>query len=108
MTGWVKGNVNLVVNHPRRIWFGAALVFVFSVAGITRLTIDNEMIGYFSPTTKVYQDNEVFKHDLAGGGVIEFIVSAEQADYFKQATAVEGLELASQKTQGLTLCGGCL
>ncbi|PSU32788.1 efflux RND transporter permease subunit [Photobacterium lutimaris] len=105
MTNWIKANVDLVVRHPRRIWFGAALVLLLSAAGVTRLTIDNEMIGYFSSSTKVYQDNEVFKNHLAGGGVIEFIVSAEQADYFKQAAAVEGLEQASNKLKSLPYVG---
>ena len=105
LTGWVEANVNLVVCYPRRIWLGAAAVLMLSAAGITRLTIDNEMIGYFSPTTKVYQDNEVFKHHLAGGGVIEFVVTAGEVDYFKRPAAVEGLEQVSEKLKTLPYVG---
>ncbi len=90
-------NLNLIIRHYRWLWSIALVAVVLVGTGLTKLEIDNEMIGYFSPETRVYQDNEVFRKELAGSGVIEFILSSDQPGYFKQTDAMEGLARVVEK-----------
>lgn len=105
LTKWVAANVRLVTEQKRWVWSGIVFVLAVSAIGLSRLTIDNEMIGYFSPTTRVYQDNEVFKNELAGGGVIEFVITAKEEGYFKKASSIEGLNHVSDKLKILPFVG---
>ncbi|MDH2432432.1 MMPL family transporter [Pokkaliibacter sp. MBI-7] len=87
----------LVTRHTRALSIGVIAVLILCGLGIQRLQIDNEMIGYFSSHSRVYQDNSEFKRDFGGAATLEFVLRAPHPGYFKQSQHVAGLEQVQQQ-----------
>lgn len=92
LTRLADWNLRLALRHPKGILLLSLLLLGLCAGGIARLQIDNEMIRYFAPDTRVRQDNQVFKQHFGGAATLEFVLQAPTEGYFKQESAVRALE----------------
>ena len=72
---------SLVENHGRSILVLYILIAVMSIAGISRLTIENRFIDHFKRSTEIYQGMEMVDRELGGTIPLDVIVDAP-ADFF--------------------------
>jgi len=76
-------------NHGNPILVTASIVFIISVAGISRLSVENSFIDYFKDTTEIHRGMKIIDQRLGGTTPLDVIIDIEQP-----ATAV------TEKTSG--------
>ena len=72
---------SLVENHSRSILVLYILIAVISIAGISRLTVENRFIDHFKRSTEIYQGMEMVDREFGGTIPLDVIVDAP-ADFF--------------------------
>jgi len=69
-----------VEKHGLWVWVGAAVIAVLSVAGFTRLEVENRFIDYFHSSTEIYKGLSVIDEDLGGTTSLDIILTANDED----------------------------
>lgn len=93
--------LHAISKHKKVVIFVIILVAAFALSGIARLKIDNQMIGYFSKDSRVYTDTKFIDRHFGGASTVEFTLSCEKAQCFKQKPFVKGLDRAIAKIKGI-------
>ncbi len=68
------------------------IITAISVAGITRLTVENKFIDYFKPTTEIYQGMELIDRQLGGTTPLSIILDADPDFFTARKSATENKE----------------
>jgi predicted RND superfamily exporter protein len=63
--------------HGNAILAGAAIIFIVSVFGISRLTVENSFIDYFKETTEIHQGMKVIDRQLGGTTPLDVIIEID-------------------------------
>jgi predicted RND superfamily exporter protein len=66
----------LIERHGKAVVAAFILVVLISVAGITRLTVENRFIDYYKPTTEIYRGMELIDRTLGGTTPLDVILDA--------------------------------
>jgi len=75
LTSWLAG---FTETHGHAILVIGSIIFIFSVAGITRLTVENSFIDYFKETTEIYQGMKIIDQKLGGTTPLDVIIEIDQ------------------------------
>ncbi len=67
-----------------------AVLVLISLAGISKLTVENRFIDYFKPTTEIYQGMQLIDRQLGGTTPLDVIIDADP-DFLKQKEQEEKL-----------------
>jgi predicted RND superfamily exporter protein len=73
-----KGMANLTENHGAKILWLSALVAVLSVAGASRLMVENSFIDYFKESTEIYQGMKVIDQQLGGTTPLDVVLNFDE------------------------------
>jgi predicted RND superfamily exporter protein len=86
----IRGFTRWIENHE--IWIVAFSISlaIFSIFGITRLTVENRFIDHFKNTTEIYRGMELIDRQLGGTTPLELIVDADPK-FFATNEEDEGL-----------------
>ncbi len=78
ITAGVTRFFSRLVDHRAAATLGAAaLIFAASVAGITRLSVENRFIDYFDSSTEIYQGMMTVDRKLGGTTPLDVIIDAD-------------------------------
>ena len=85
----------LTENHGNKILVLAVIVALVSVAGVTRLRVENSFINYFSVDTEIYQGLKLIDEKLGGTTPLEILIKFPddngESDDFLKPEDLEGL-----------------
>ena len=82
----------LTETQGNKILVLAVILTVVSVAGITRLRVENSFINYFSDDTEIYQGLKLIDEKLGGTTPLEILIKfGDVSDDFLQPEDLEGL-----------------
>jgi len=65
-----------IERRPTAVLMGFSLLLILSVAGMTRLNVENRFIDYFKETTEIYQGMKLIDRKLGGTTPLDVIVDA--------------------------------
>jgi len=83
------GIARLVHYMPRSIVVAACLLMILSVAGITRLKVENRFINNFKSDTEIYQGMKLIDKELGGTMPLDIILDADRNFLRNNKTAKE-------------------
>ena len=66
----------------------SSLLLIFSIFGISKLTVENRFIDYFKESTEIYQGMELLDLKLGGTATLDIILEAPK-DYFDEKPGFE-------------------
>ncbi len=67
-----------VEKNPTSIIFLSCVIFVISIFGISKLTVENKFIDYFKPTTEIYKGLSLIDQKLGGTATLDVIIDAPE------------------------------
>lgn len=73
---------NFTEKHGSAIFFIAIILSLVSIAGITRLKVENSFINYFSDTTEIYRGLEQIDQSLGGTTPLDIIIKFDPVDEY--------------------------
>jgi predicted RND superfamily exporter protein len=89
---------NTVKRFGLLVYFGAALLVLFSVTGSTKLMVENSFINYFKSSTEIYQGMSVIDRQLGGTTPLDITVDfpgdepEEEPVYSEEDAFIEDFE----------------
>jgi predicted RND superfamily exporter protein len=83
---------NIVERHSTLIKVGYIALALFSVIGITHLTVENRFIDNFKETTEIYQGMEVIDRELGGTTPLDIVLDAPAVFFVSLETEEEVFE----------------
>ncbi len=89
LTSWLAG---FTESHGRSILVAGSLIFIISVAGIARLTVENSFIDYFKESTEIYQGMKIIDQKLGGTTPLDVIVEIDEQAMPAAATTAVGVD----------------
>ena len=69
---------SFVEKNPISIIFLSCMIFVISIFGISKLTVENKFIDYFKPTTEIYKGLSLIDQKLGGTATLDVIIDAPE------------------------------
>jgi predicted RND superfamily exporter protein len=72
------------VTHRGQILFGAGVVSIVSIIGITRIEISTDVIGLFSPDSEIRRHFDAINQRLEGSDAVYVIVRGQSVGAFKE------------------------
>ena len=66
----------------------SSLLLIFSILGISKLTVENRFIDYFKESTEIYQGMELLDLKLGGTATLDIVLEAPK-DYFEEESDFE-------------------
>ena len=67
-----------VGRYPIQILTISSVIFLFSILGISKLTVENKFIDYFKSTTEIYKGLSLIDRKLGGTATLDVIIDAPQ------------------------------
>jgi len=97
----------LIERHGKAVVAAFILVVLISVAGITRLTVENRFIDYYKPTTEIYRGMELIDRTLGGTTPLDVILDApasflEAGEPPEEDPFMDEFELETAGSAGIT------
>jgi len=80
--------------HGRAILTAGGILFVLSVAGISRLTVENSFIDYFKDSTEIYRGMKVIDQKLGGTTPLDVIIELGKSGKSDKPKPAEPLKTA--------------
>jgi predicted RND superfamily exporter protein len=77
---------NLVERHSTLIKVFYIIIALFSVIGMTHLTVENRFMDNFKETTEIYQGMEIIDHELGGTTPLDIVLDAPAGYLASQET----------------------
>ncbi|MFW5936885.1 MAG: efflux RND transporter permease subunit [Desulfosalsimonas sp.] len=84
---FTRGLSRFTEAHGRLVLVLSAAALVVSVAGISRLQVENAFINYFKSSTEIYQGMKVIDRQLGGTTPLDVIIDFDAADDLSPAAA---------------------
>ncbi len=77
ITGKITGAVGgFIQSQPKSVLAIFVLLTITTIAGITRLSVENSFINYYKPTTEIYQGMRLIDQKLGGTTPLEIVIDA--------------------------------
>ncbi|MDY6905552.1 MAG: MMPL family transporter [Thermodesulfobacteriota bacterium] len=70
-----RGMANLTERHGTAIVWASVAALIVSVAGISRLTVENSFVNYFKKSTEIYQGMKIIDQKLGGTTPLDVILN---------------------------------
>ena len=67
-----------IERYPIQILMISSVIFLFSIFGISKLTVENKFIDYFKSTTEIYKGLSLIDKKLGGTATLDVIIDAPQ------------------------------
>jgi predicted RND superfamily exporter protein len=83
-------------SHGRAILTAGGILFILSVAGISRLTVENSFIDYFKDSTEIYQGMKVIDQKLGGTTPLDVIIELGKSAKSKPAKPLKTAGIAAK------------
>ena len=91
--------------HPRAVLAGVGLVAVVSVLGMTRIVVNNNMIGWFKPSSELRRADRAVNASLGGTSLAYVVASSDRPEAFKSPEALQALESLQARLARLPVVG---
>jgi len=75
LTSWLAGFTEA---HGHSILVTGSIIFIISVVGIARLTVENSFIDYFKDTTEIHQGMKIIDQSLGGTTPLDVIIEIDE------------------------------
>jgi len=75
LTTWLAGFTEA---RGRSILVAGSIIFIISVVGIARLTVENSFIDYFKETTEIHQGMKIIDQSLGGTTPLDVIIEIDE------------------------------
>ena len=76
--------------HGKAILWGSGLLLIFSLLGISRLTVENSFIDYFKESTEIYQGMKVIDQQLGGTTPLDVVLNFQDEEIEVEPSAGTG------------------
>jgi len=87
--GWI---VALNLHHQRKTLAVLAVIALIAGAGLLRLRVETNPVGYFKEDTQVVQHfHDIYKH-LSGSFPVNILMASAEEDYFEDAQHIANIE----------------
>ena len=103
---------SLMMLFGRAAAYGKTVVIsavILMLAGLVitqqRLTVDNQVIGYFEEGSRIRQDDAAINANFGGSTVVSFLLESNEIDAFKQPKTMQAVEQLQQRLQQNNLVG---
>ena len=73
------GLASFVINNHRLLFWGSLAVILLLAAGVSRIELNDDMIGYLGEEYEIRQASDFMEQELSGGDVIEFSLSSGES-----------------------------
>ncbi len=70
-----------------------------------KLTVDNQVIGYFEEDSRIRQDDAAINANFGGSTVVSFLLESKDTDAFKNPETLQAVAALQQRLQQNTLVG---
>jgi len=91
----------LTARFGRGILIVAVLMFIFSVAGLNRLEVENSFIDYFDESTEIYQGMVSIDQNMGGTTPLDVIINLYPQDEISANNAVNNAESIEEQDDEL-------
>jgi predicted RND superfamily exporter protein len=97
----------LIERHGKAVVAAFILIVLISIAGITRLTVENRFIDYYKPSTEIYRGMELIDRTLGGTTPLDVILDApasflEPGEPPEEDPFMDEFELETAGSAGIT------
>ena len=75
-------------NNGRVVVLLSSLLLIFSLAGISKLTVENRFIDYFKESTEIYQGMELLDLKLGGTAPLDIVLEAPK-EFFEETSGFD-------------------
>jgi predicted RND superfamily exporter protein len=100
------GLLGRVAGHGKTVVLAVlALMVVGLVYTQQNLTVDNQVIGYFEPDSRIRQDDAAINANFGGSTVVSFLLESKDVDAFKQPQMMLAVEKLQQQLNNDPLVG---
>ncbi len=100
------GLLGRVAGHGKTVVLAVlALMVVGLVYTQQNLTVDNQVIGYFEPDSRIRQDDAAINANFGGSTVVSFLLESKDVDAFKQPQVMLAVEKLQQQLNNDPLVG---
>ena len=91
LTRFLHALSSLAVDHPRKLMIGVILVTLVFAYGATQVTLESNIVNYFSDSSPVKRGTQVIEDVFGGSMQISVVVDTGEADGMKDPAFVEEL-----------------
>jgi uncharacterized protein len=100
------GLLGRVAGHGKTVVLAVlALMVIGLVYTQQNLTVDNQVIGYFEPDSRIRQDDAAINANFGGSTVVSFLLESKEVDAFKQPQVMLAVEKLQQQLNNDPLVG---
>jgi len=92
-------------HRPRATILALAALAAVSVLGMTRIVVNNNMIGWFKPSSELRQADRAVNASLGGTSLAYIVASSETPEAFKSPDALRALETLQARLGALPVVG---
>lgn len=102
---WLSSLGRLSIRNPRRVLAGGVLLLAVAAAGIPRIRINNNMIGWFKPGSEIAVADRVMNTKLGGTSLLYLVASATEPDALKDPVKLRYIESLQREVESIADVG---
>ncbi|MGE5178170.1 MAG: efflux RND transporter permease subunit [Bacteroidota bacterium] len=91
--------------HPRATIAAVLAVIVVAAIGMTKIVVNNNMIGWFKPSSELRQADRAVNAALGGTSVAYIVATSDRPEAFKSPEALHALERLQARLSRLPVVG---
>jgi hypothetical protein len=80
---------DITESHGKTILFISVVALILSVAGVSKLNVENSFIDYFRENTEIYQGMKTIDQQLGGTTSLDVVINLEQSEDDSQIATTE-------------------
>jgi predicted RND superfamily exporter protein len=92
-------------SHKRLVLSTAALLFIVSIFGSTKLIIDNVFVEYFKDSTAIVRSDKFIREKFGGSKVLSVVVEAPDSETLLHPSTLSALDSLSSRLAEMPLTG---
>ncbi|MDR2314645.1 MAG: MMPL family transporter [Spirochaetaceae bacterium] len=92
ISGAVAGVFSAIAGHRGLVLCGAALIMAVSIAGFSRIIIDNVFVEYFKSDTDIYKSDKFIREYFGGSKVVSVVAEADSSEVLLDPACLSAMD----------------
>ena len=101
----LRGLAGTGTRHPHVTIAAILIVVLFAAIGMTKIVVNNNMIGWFKPSSELRQADRAVNAALGGTSVAYIVATSDRSEAFKSPEALHALERLQARLSRLPVVG---
>jgi len=86
-----RGILSAICDHPKVILWITGVTMTVMLGGIFLVRVDNDILGYFKPTSEIRMRSQQLHEELSGSQKFYIVLDGRRENAFKEATNVQAI-----------------